>query len=162
VIRFIRVKTEGPFPGERSFRRKHNAAMKAGHRTMGQFWIHGGIRERHFLPQAHFVYHYAQRAPGYMKRKQAKYGHNIDLVWTGESMRQTSYSRVVPTAFRALMRIPSGQFNRLAGRIDARDELLRLTDDDRQQMAGAFQSAYNVELVRQRGGTITIIRGAAA
>lgn len=162
MIRFIAVKIHGPFPGSPNFRRTHNAAMKAGHAMMGEHWIHGGIRAAHFTPQAHFVYGYAQRGAGYMKKKQALTGQNADLVYSGESARETSYSRVVPTSVRAVMRIPSGQFNRQVSHIDMRGELLRMTDRDHQSMAGVFQSAYQIELTRQSGDSATVISSGAA
>lgn len=161
MIRFIRVTTEGPFPGETKFRTKHNRAMKAGHQRLGDYWI-TVVRGRHFTADAHFRYGFAPRSFKYQARKKKKMGHNIDLVWSGDSERETTHSRVVPTSKRALMKIPMGSMNYRGGKggIDMRDELLRTKATDDQEMAAAFHGAYTLELQRQRGGSTTLL-GAA-
>lgn len=64
------------------FRKALLAAHRDGLTGMAREW-HDNILPKHFAPNARFVYKYAKRADGYVKKKGKAGKGNVDLVFSG-------------------------------------------------------------------------------
>lgn len=96
--------------------RNHRRYLNRAHRKAAELHHRRHMRE-HFQPGAIAKYGYAPRSAAYQRRKKRLYGHNLPLVYTGNTRRTILSQRtIVATAryARLTMRIPitggSGRF----------------------------------------------------
>lgn len=90
-------------------RRKYREAMKKAWKRLGEFW-HERILPKHFRMTATAEYKYQKRdegqsvqlkdgtfkfRPGYVQRKERKFGHRLPLVYTGNMRAQAMHIRDV-------------------------------------------------------------------
>ena len=123
-------------------------ATKAALMATGRFW-HRVILPAHFEPQAKHTYQYQQRDEAYQKRKLARVGHNIDLLFSGESKRDLTARRQLSGTSK-LVRISLSapkHFYQYRGRGPHKaEEVLRTADADREAMGKVLGEAHEAHL----------------
>jgi len=71
-------------------------ATREGFKNAVKFWQRM-FAPGHFEPSARAKYHYRPRTASYEKRKKREKGHNVPLVWSGDSRRTVKTRFATPT-----------------------------------------------------------------
>lgn len=108
------------------------------------------ILPQHFTEQGARKYGFRTRTRKYRERKKREKGHSRPLVWSGESERRSRRARIRTTSKRGTATVNAPNLSRRpkGGRIDMRDELSRLTQQDQRTMFGAFRKRFSERLRR--------------
>ena len=152
-------------------RRILNQITRAAWNRAGIFW-HTRMAPKHFTHAAYSEYDYTPRTGKYQKAKKRKYGHNLPLVFSGDSRRLAATQDVRPfTGSVATVRefvsmsgskirwkeragrvtggvrivIHATGLNRRPGihaRINLRDEMTRVSDREGRQIVKVLRSHY--------------------
>jgi len=103
--------------------------LKATMQDTGRSW-HSEVLPLHFDPQAHRVYGYRERSPGWVKRKRMR-GIREQLVWTGNMRAQMVHRRKVSGSSKKVrVRVPAPPHLHFhnkddeVGRLSSKDEAL--------------------------------------
>ena len=146
VIRVDRVSVLG------ALKRDVNRIVKKSLRFALLTWRRT-ILPQHFTVAGARKYGFRRRTRKYLEAKMRKRGHVRPLVSSGESERRSRRSRITTTAFKGVATInaPALNFRPKGGRIDMRDEVTRLTQQDERKMFGAFRKRFHERLRRLRG-----------
>ena len=75
------------------------ALLKTAYHDLG-VWVHDTLMAKHFTQEGAAEYGYRRRSARYAKRKRAKFGHNLPLVYSGET--------------RSRVMAPVGQWSRVS------------------------------------------------
>ena len=152
---YIKMHYRGAIPSVMKKREFNNTVLKPAWEAVGAYW-HRHMLPKHFTEQGAREYHYAKRTRNYQKRKRREKGHNLPLVWSGES-RRMSRTRNVKATFKGvkvLVRAPG--LNRIrrskSGKgINKRDELVRVT----QREAGTLRDVWKRNVKMRIAGITT-------
>lgn len=130
-------------------KRELNKVLKDAWEAAGKFW-HQWYRPRHFTVRAYSLYGATARASGYVKRKRKKLGHNRPLVFTGVS-EDLSRARTVRASFRGVnvsMSMPTLNFRPKGGRINMREEMAVIADEEMATIERRYDNGLTRELNR--------------
>jgi len=149
MIGRMTLKFEGPTPG---ILRKHkNLILKAAYADVADWW-HRVIRPKHFRESARRAYGYKRRQPKTVETKRRRFKHNLPLVLTGRSKKQTEQRQISATSKRATVRMRSGNIGRNPeARIDTAAELVIVSASDARLIAERFARFIdrNVRAIRE-------------
>lgn len=126
--------------------------VREGLARMPRMW-HGLFLREHFKPSAQHKYGYRARTSKYLRRKKAKAGHMIPLVYTGLMRRQLTrgiFVRGTERLMRGTMYGPRYVYMRPTARNNRPalgDEATRTTVEERQALTDAL-GAFLVERMR--------------
>lgn len=155
--------------------REWRKALKNAWTIVGRYW-HDVLREKHFSPQAHWTYGYANRTMKYRLRKQAMAnsskthngvpvvgGMNDDNVYTGrtrESMEHVDI-QAFPTRAKLKYRLPRYAIIRhyQSRRPWIMAEVMRVNATDRRELNYLFVQSLAKELHKETKEVIKIIGG---
>ena len=100
---------------------------------------------KHFEPNAHRVYSYRDRKPGWVKRKRMR-GIRENLVWTGNMKDMMIHRRrISSTRKKARIRVPAPPHLHLGGKDD---EVSRMIPRDEQEIEKVGEAALELHLDR--------------
>ncbi len=121
----------------------------------GMQFYRRSIHPQHFTVAGARKYGYRRRTRKYREAKKRVKGHSRPLVWSGESERRSSRSRITGTASRVRMFInaPNLNFSPKGGekRIDMLDEVTRVTNADARAVFGVVRKRFHERRRRLRG-----------
>ncbi len=124
---------------------------------MAQHWD-TEFKERHFTKEGAREYGYIPRKgerggrnfkKTYTGRKKEAFGHTLPLVFTGDTMRRlTSVSDIRATKKfgRAILNAPTLNFIPFGGRINLRDEMTRVSDDEIEVITGVGNATLSEKI----------------
>jgi hypothetical protein len=150
------------------------AAGRAALRVVGMYWITNYL-PLHFKKTAFQRYGYTPRNPSYSKRKRAggtiggveAIGEDLPLVWSGRSRERSRNSRFAlennsgnSVAGNVIINAPALNFRPTGSRIDMRDEVTRVNNQEIRTLADVFTRHFEDEL-QKRGATKRRIRKVA-
>lgn len=121
----------------------------------GRFW-HEEILQKHFTYQAVHEYQYAPRSASHVKAKRRKYGHNLPLVFSGESkemLESQSEVRSTQNGVSVVMRAPKHFFTYRKDykAPDKVEEVKTFSRNDGVQMARVWEDAFVKEWKKPSG-----------
>ena len=136
----------------RVLKRDLNRIVRNSLRLALQEWRRS-ILPVHFTAAGARKYGFRARTRKYRERKQREKGHSRPMVWSGESEERSRRARITTTSRRgfATVNAPTLNLRPKGGRIDMRDELSRLTQQDERTMFSAFRKRFSKLLRRLRG-----------
>jgi hypothetical protein len=138
------------------------AAGRVAMRAVGGYWVRTYL-PLHFENTAFFRYGYTARNPAYRKRKinggtlggEQSIGEDRPLVWSGRSRERAKAARVeakAPSGSKAYAEVvidaPALNFRPVGSRIDMRDEVTRVNQQEISVLSDIFVRAYEKELIR--------------
>lgn len=138
------------------------AAARVGMQAVGDYWI-ANYLPLHFQNTAFFRYGYTPRNPSYRKRKRAQailghaqaIGEDLPLVFSGTSRERAKQARAVgkaPSSKMATADItidaPALNFRPAGSRINMREEVTRVNNQEVGVLAELFTKRFDQELVR--------------
>lgn len=124
--------------------------IKEGLQQVATGW-HADVLPRHFARGAKQRYGYKDRSPQYERRKQRKYHHTVELVYTGQLMREVSrMARVSGTSRRVALSMSAPQYlyKYKPTQPDKADELTRVTQDEAEGLAKSLDRIAQAEFNR--------------
>lgn len=145
-------------------KRAFQGHMRDALAAMGRAW-HDRYLGKHFLESAYARYGYAMRKgmgmdrmsrgfrESYAGRKLRKYGHQMPLVFTGETLRLARRVNIKATSIQARVILPSGLNRKHSkSRISMRDEVTRLLPDEVRELLEVGRRAFRESIARRPAG----------
>lgn len=87
-----------------------NSILRDGFAYIGEYW-HRHFRARHFSNDAYQEYGYQRRTQAYNRRKIKHLGHNLPLVFTGESRDLSKQKKITATKNGVHVTMPVRKLN---------------------------------------------------
>lgn len=175
----IEIKQQGKTP--RALRKASTQARRDAFRAVGEHW-HEKFRPVHFTHRGARKYGYKPRqgqrtagepptttssrrrfASSYTGRKLRKWGHTRPLVYSGESEALTRFLDVRATSkgSRVVMRAPTLNLRSSPSAPNMREELTRITPDERSELIDVLNSAFTERMKAARDAHTTTHGGSA-
>ncbi len=133
-----------------------NAVLKAGFTNQGEYW-HRNYRKKHFSNLAYGEYGYQRRTAGYNKRKQKYFGHNLPLVFTGQSRDLSQSKNVRSTKKECVVTMPVRAFNfkRTPSSPDLQKEFRTVSASEQKILDDRMENHIVKSLSRSKSGPTT-------
>jgi len=155
------TKYSGTVPADTGFKqRTWNNVVRMAWVAVGKYW-HRNFRPKHFTEAGAREYGYAKRGAEYEQRKKREVGHNLPLVWSGDSRDATAQGRIKAHATRnksgVKVSMPAGSLN-FGGRRWGGPELTKISAVEMQQLVHVLDSQIDRLLRRYRRKRTKTIR----
>ena len=171
----FRTKYTGAIPGVNLTQREWNTITREAWYTVGdkfhktfvkKHFTKAGAREYGYTPRKgeEFGRKTKARRKSYIGKKKADYGHELPLVFTGhtrDAARRANikaYAMRKGSGVRVIMNLPTLNFRPKGGKIDMRDEMLRISDRERAWVAALLGNLLDKKIKAIRRTTTTVIK----
>ncbi len=133
-----------------------NAILKTGFAKQGEYW-HKNFRKRHFSNMAYSEYGYQKRTSAYNRRKQRAFGHNLPLVFTGQSRDLSQSRNIRATKNYCLVTMPVRAFNfkRTPQSPDLQKEFRTVSQSEQKILDDRMEKHIVKSLSRSKSGPTT-------